>query len=576
MQSGNPKPPASVRYTVGTCSWAGLGAMLVVLGLFSYMLAAMLSDAGNITLEDRASARLAGSTLEEFGAAAAPPADTACVPRVVICLETAAVLGTSFDLRGCDARLDRVGLLEPALARACPGERTDAGTVAATGMGFRRTPSAGVFTRVWDEATKSAFRTTTLLEYSAPWLRQGAEDLCGALPRCVRAVLASVPDQPLGTLRAGAATLAVIPRSMPPAAAAAVEGEVWDLHAGIKRVTTLLGDLYARARPVADLLNELSETPARRAVPVLGIGVLPEEGLEGPTPSATDRPFATGWAVDAIPEMVKFGAGAERAAPWDAFPETVPRSFSWASDACMGAPREQGRCGACVFFTLAEFVRFDMCRTHNIEITPSVECVLACDAVGRSCRGTGFASAVAAAYAEGFAEESCDPYTSKSGARPHPCHALGCPAVAAVAEPEPIAVCVDASGRPAPSGFCHKQRTTAIARRAIVHHGPLVAGIILSDGLLDWIRAPATAAKCDLEHGAFDPLRDSTRGYAGHAMLIVGYYVRASDGRTVWIYKNWWGPNTGCNGMVHVVEGSDGLATEKYLFMLHAVPPTSR
>ena len=254
-------------------------------------------------------------------------------------------------------------------------------------------------------------------------------------------------------------------------------------------------------------------------------------------------------------ERLRFGSPLQTS-----YVSPVPLDFnghinSWAG--CPYAPvRNQGACGACYAFVIADAARVALCRDAQILdelgeagdrdvplLSPQLQ--VSCDASTKGCDGGSLFQSILWVAHVGTTWESCVPYSSQEGTAPN-CDVFHCVLMAnETACPRPR-IGLEAVFVP------HTE--VAAIKWYVANVGPAIIGLVVHQSLLLYDSGYYRAYD---DSGALIVPND--RVHSAHAVVVVGYeYVQLSDreqvNHLVWICRNSWGLDWGEHGLFKVFD----------------------
>lgn len=221
----------------------------------------------------------------------------------------------------------------------------------------------------------------------------------------------------------------------------------------------------------------------------------------------------------------------EKYIPRNDIPESFDARIQWGAKIL--PVRDQGSCGSCWAFSLAECVgdRLGVAGQGRGDMSP--QDLVSCDTSDKGCNGGEFETAWSWVRDHGIATEECLAYASSSGSVP------SCPSK-----------CNNGSEINRTKISSYKQLTVNEAQEAIMTKGPISAGFTV---YLDFEFYSS---------GVYQHKIPIVMG--GHAILIIGWGV--DNGTPYWLCQNSWGSSWGESGHFRILRGFDESEIEDNLY----------
>ena len=210
---------------------------------------------------------------------------------------------------------------------------------------------------------------------------------------------------------------------------------------------------------------------------------------------------------------------------------TIPENFDarvqWPT--CIKPIRNQGNCGSCWAFALAEALEDRFCiKSSGAENTLlSPQHLVSCDGFNYGCRGGNIYLSWIYVYFYGVVSDTCKPYTSGIGQTPT------CTETCTDARNDNTKYFTDA--------YPKVLRSVNDIKTEIMTNGPVEAGYTVYEDFMYY------------RGGIYE--QRSTRSLGGHAVKLVGFGKDSATGKEFWIAANSWGKFWGENGFFRIAIG---------------------
>lgn len=328
---------------------------------------------------------------------------------------------------------------------------------------------------------------------------------------------------------------------------------VWDRDA-LPSFAARLGPAYIAARLDADLEF-----------------VLPTKTVRVFTRASDDDEETPAMGLRVMPRLVR--ATRMRIADID-HGRTAPASLDLRAHKCMPPVRNQGRCGSCWAIALADAAAFAECAVYHNDNPPySPQMLVDCDSYAGGCNGGTFEEGTQYMYESGIPHEHCVPYIGTRGVCRSSCLSNNngpFDGLARASTPYGESICLDSRGRPVTTtAQCDIGQTILAMKRALQQTGVLLVGFRVLDDFISWGRRTDPCTSVYVPNPSV-----YTRRVEMHAVLLVGYETDTRTGQTIWIIRNSWGSQWGCDGYFKVIAGHQWLLFEQYAFRLPVLPET--
>eukprot|EP01097_Dermamoeba_algensis_P000929 TRINITY_DN1343_c0_g1_i1.p1 TRINITY_DN1343_c0_g1~~TRINITY_DN1343_c0_g1_i1.p1 ORF type:complete len:330 (-),score=88.70 TRINITY_DN1343_c0_g1_i1:96-1085(-) len=228
-------------------------------------------------------------------------------------------------------------------------------------------------------------------------------------------------------------------------------------------------------------------------------------------------------------------------------PDNFDSRDNWPNCASIKQVRDQSACGSCWAFGAAEAISDRTCIFNRVNITLSVnDLVACCDSCGDGCDGGYPGSAWDYWVETGLTTESCDPYPFPSCDHhitnsSNPCPANEYPT------PDCVQTCKDGSSwNTRYYGKSSYSVDESDIQAEIYQSGPVEAAYSVYEDFLTY------------KSGVYKHHKGSYLG--GHAVRILGWGVE--NGTPYWLVANSWNVHWGDQGLFKILRGSDECGIE--------------
>jgi len=249
---------------------------------------------------------------------------------------------------------------------------------------------------------------------------------------------------------------------------------------------------------------------------------------------------------DPLPEL----SPAERGiSPNMEIPDSFDSRTAWKG--CVGAIRDQGRCGSCWAFGGIEALsdRFCVASNGTVNVTLAPLDPITCDENDMGCQGGDPSTLWEYTKTSGVVEESCAPYNDSIPT----CPPAKEPCLNFVNTPACKKSCRDGSSWSSSKHYTRSTYSISSSVTDIQHeimtNGPVEAAFTVYEDFLAY------------KSGVYKHVKGGAVG--GHAVKMIGWGVDSSSGNTpYWIIANSWTTTWGNDGYFWILRGKDECGIE--------------